>query len=205
MSSLRSLSFLTLLILLGPTNCDVRRNTGHIDSPLDASGALLTVLTGHQIQMHPEELKDNASRKKEREELENGRFPIHLQYHFDLGQRRKLEDNTTDVFDGLEEEEELPPCSDVLLHETIEERCHHARNCEGEYIMTTLLPLAFCNHPSIPSPIDAHPILIIFFPVLFPMSLLILTLLLFRLLGSTAENYFSPALEMISSEFRIVE
>ena len=101
--------------------------------------------------------------------------------------------------------EELPSCNDVLLHETTSERCNHAQNCDGEYLMVKLLPLAFCNDPTSPSPLDNHhPILIILFPVLFPMSLLILTLLLFRLLGSTAENYFSPALEMISSEFHIV-
>ena len=101
--------------------------------------------------------------------------------------------------------EELPSCNDVLLHETTSERCNHAQNCDGEYLMVKLLPLAFCNDPTSPSPLDNHhPFFIILFPVLFPMSLLILTLLLFRLLGSTAENYFSPALEMISSEFHIV-
>jgi len=133
-------------------------------------------------------------------------IPNHyLQYPISIVQRRKLENNTDASLHHSEEgeEEELPSCNDVLLPETIQERCHHAKNCEGEYIMTTLLPLAFCNDPSTPSPLDSHPILLIFFPILFPISLILLTLLLFSLLGSTAENYFSPALEMISSEFHI--
>ena len=99
-------------------------------------------------------------------------------------------------FDNID----LPSCNDILLHESIEDRCYHANNCEGEYIMITLLPLAFCttsrdNYP---------PLLIMLFPILFPLSLFILTLLLFRLLGSTAENYFSPSLEMIATEFNVV-
>lgn len=128
-------------------------------------------------------------------------------------EKRRLE-NGTDIAAGQssdqglgkheDEDDDLPSCNDVLLHETIEERCHHAKNCDGEYLMRTLLPLAFCNYPSTQSPLDDHPMLRTFFPVLFPVSLLVMTLLLFRLLGSTAENYFSPALEMISSEFQIV-
>lgn len=111
--------------------------------------------------------------------------------------------NSTNIEDDIEEQ--LPSCNDVLLHETTSERCNHAQNCDGEYLMVLLLPLAFCNDPTSPSPLDDHhPIVIILFPVLFPISLLVLTILLFRLLGSTAENYFSPALEMISSEFHIV-
>ena len=130
-------------------------------------------------------------------------------------QHRQLENNRTDattatnIHHGVSsedgnQEEELPPCNDVLLHESTEDRCRHAMRCEGEYLMVKLLPLAFCNDPSTPSPLDSHPLLIILFPVLFPIILIVMTLLLFRLLGSTAENYFSPALEMISSEFRIV-
>ncbi|KAL9181417.1 hypothetical protein ACHAXT_010222 [Thalassiosira profunda] len=97
----------------------------------------------------------------------------------------------------------LPSCNDVLLHETAQEKCHHAQNCEGEYLMTVLLPLWFCIDPSIDSALDVHPLLKLIFPILFPVYILLLTLLLFRLLGSTAENYFSPALEMLSSELRI--
>ncbi|KAL7554387.1 hypothetical protein ACHAWF_017832, partial [Thalassiosira exigua] len=123
---------------------------------------------------------------------------------------RRLE-NGTDAQEGKAElrfqdedgEGELPSCNDVLLHETTQERCHHAQNCEGEYMMKTLLPLAFCKGPIIQAPVRIHPILMKLFPMVFPLSLLVLTLLLFRLLGSTAENYFSPALEMISSEFQI--
>ena len=94
---------------------------------------------------------------------------------------------------------ELPPCNDVLLHETTQGRCNHAKNCDGEYIMTTLLPLAFCSDP-----LSSKPILTKCFPVIFPVSLFLLTVLLFRLLGSTAASFFSPSLEMISTEFQFV-
>ena len=99
-------------------------------------------------------------------------------------------------FDNID----LPSCNDILLHESIEDRCYHANNCEGEYIMTTLLPMAFCTT----SLDNYHPLLIVLFPILFPLSLFILTLLLFRLLGSTAEAYFSPSLEMVATEFNVV-
>ncbi|KAL7529656.1 hypothetical protein ACHAXR_004924, partial [Thalassiosira sp. AJA248-18] len=144
---------------------------------------------------HPKET-DLKHEENERELVSEHdlRLPIVIDQH-----NRQLE-NGTDI---PQDPTDLPSCNDILLNEKNEERCHHAKNCEGEYIMTTLLPLAFCNDPSTPSPLDSHPILLRFFPVLFPLSLFLLTLLLFRLLGSTAENYFSPALEMISSEFHI--
>jgi hypothetical protein len=95
------------------------------------------------------------------------------------------------------------PCSDILLHQTSQERCNHALNCDGEYLMKTLLPYAFCIDDPQSSPLRSHPTLHFVFPVLFPSLLILSTILLFRLLASTAENYFSPALEMISSEFQI--
>jgi len=140
--------------------------------------------------------------------------PAHNPNYFTEPGRQLLENSTTitnsTLQDPEEEEEELPSCNDVLLHETIQDRCHHAQNCEGEYIMTALLPLAFCkeDHDDQQPSDNAfryhhHPILLALFPILFPLALFLMTLLLFRLLGSTAENYFSPALEMISSEFNI--
>ena len=108
---------------------------------------------------------------------------------------RLLQNNTEDEKDAVE----LPSCNDVLLHESIDDRCHHALNCEGESLMTFLLPLAFCTDP-----LESHPLILIFWPIIFFLLLSVFVLLLFRLLGSTAENYFSPALEMLSSEFQIV-
>ena len=105
---------------------------------------------------------------------------------------RLLQNNT-------EDEKELPSCNDVLLHESIDDRCHHALNCEGESLMMFLLPLAFCTDP-----LESHPLILICWPIIFFLLLSVFVLLLFRLLGSTAENYFSPALEMLSSEFQIV-
>lgn len=108
---------------------------------------------------------------------------------------RLLQNNTEDEKDAVE----LPSCNDVLLHESIDDRCHHALNCEGESLMTFLLPLAFCTDP-----LESHPLILICWPIIFFLLLSVFVLLLFRLLGSTAENYFSPALEMLSSEFQIV-
>ncbi|KAL3795639.1 hypothetical protein HJC23_002046 [Cyclotella cryptica] len=96
-----------------------------------------------------------------------------------------------------------PPCSDILLHETPQERCQHALDCDGEYLMKAFLPLAFCMNDSDSSPLEAHPTIRVIFPVIFPIFMILLTVLLFRLLASTAEDYFSPALEMISSEFQV--
>mmetsp|Transcript_2131 Transcript_2131/g.4564 ORF Transcript_2131/g.4564 Transcript_2131/m.4564 type:complete len:807 (-) Transcript_2131:65-2485(-) len=127
--------------------------------------------------------------------------------------------NDTKV-DGEQEDDELPDCSDILLHDTPEDRCHHAQNCDGEYIMTSLLPWAFCTEYSFPkttipsdqdnktlinakNPIQLSPMMHRLFPILFPLALILVTILLFRLLATTAENFFSPALEMLSSEFRI--
>ena len=89
----------------------------------------------------------------------------------------------------------IEACNDILLLETPEERCIHAKKCDGELILKTLLPRYFCRGEET-SPLDSF--------VVFPASVGVLTLLLFRLLGSTAEDYFSPALEMIATEFDIV-
>ena len=119
-----------------------------------------------------------------------------------LDRLRRLAEQAITVHDRIEKEssgngeEELSPCNDVLMKET-HERCQFAQNCDGEFLMKSILPLVFCTDPPL------SPIIDILFPVLFPMGIIFLSILLFRLLGSTAENYFSPALEMISSEFQI--
>jgi sodium/potassium/calcium exchanger 6 len=123
--------------------------------------------------------------------------------------RRRLDEQSIASNEIIEKEssdngeDEVPPCGEILLQETTGLRCAYANNCDGEFLMTSLLPLVFCTDPSKPSSLDNYPVLEILFPILFPIGLVLLTLLLFRLLGSTAENYFSPALEMISSEFQI--
>ncbi len=130
-------------------------------------------------------------------------------HHHNIEQRRRLNSDRSIASETVEkeasnnDEAELLPCSEILLQVTTEERCDYANNCDGEFLMTSLLPLVFCTDPSIPSSLNDYPLLEIFFPILFPVGLVLLTLLLFRLLGSTAENYFSPALEMISSEVQI--
>lgn len=115
----------------------------------------------------------------------------------------RLGNETSVIIHVDEAHEELLPCSEILLRETADERCKYSQHCEGEFLMEKLLPLVFCTDPSTPSPLNKYPVLQIFFPVMFPMGLMTTTLLLFRLLGSTAENYFSPALDMLCSEFDI--
>ena len=78
---------------------------------------------------------------------------------------RLLQNNTEDEKDAVE----LPSCNDVLLHESIDDRCHHALNCEGESLMTFrvppshpymlanyLLPTAERVRPSTISPTGLH-------------------------------------------------
>lgn len=135
-----------------------------------------------------------------------GRSAAHTRPHHNIVRHRRLasHEETTVENEALNNNEvELPLCSEILIQVTSEQRCNYAKNCEGEFLMTLILPLVFCTDPSIPSSLDNYPVLEIFFPILFPIGLVLLTLLLFRLLGSTAENYFSPALEMISSEVQI--
>jgi len=72
---------------------------------------------------------------------------------------------------------------------TTNKRCQYAKTCENNSGL--LFPFVFC-HTSFLSPMQ-------FMLLLSPFILLLLTLL-FRLLGSTADEYFSPALEMFSSE-----
>lgn len=133
----------------------------------------------------------------------------HSRSHNKFERRRSLQDQSIasyeiEIVEKEEEAEvELPLCSEILLQVTTEQRCDHANKCDGTLMMTFLLPLVFCTDPSVPSSLNNYPVLEIFFPILFPIGLALLTLLLFRLLGSTAENYFSPALEMISSEVQI--
>ena len=121
---------------------------------------------------------------------------------------RRLHDEQSIASDEITNERKLdigerPQCTEISLEATTQQRCDYANNCDGEFLMTSILPLVFCQDPSIPSPLASYPILEILFPIMFPIGLLLLMLLLFRLLGSTAENYFSPALEMISSEIKI--
>ena len=69
------------------------------------------------------------------------------------------------------------------------ERCLYARTCdEGSGI---LLPFVFCH--------TSHLSTMMWMILLSPPLLLLLTLL-FRLLGSTADDYFSPSLEMFSTQ-----
>ena len=72
---------------------------------------------------------------------------------------------------------------------TTNKRCQYAQTCGNNSGL--LFPFVFC-HNSFLSPMQ-------FMILLSPFILLLLTLL-FRLLGSTADEYFSPALEMFSSE-----
>jgi Ca2+/H+ antiporter len=88
-------------------------------------------------------------------------------------------------------------CDEIFIHtpssssssSSPSERCLYARTCdEGSGI---LLPFVFCH--------TSHLSTLMWMILLSPPLLLLLTLL-FRLLGSTADDYFSPSLEMFSTQ-----
>jgi Ca2+/H+ antiporter len=78
-------------------------------------------------------------------------------------------------------------CENIFTETTTPgQRCQFATTCESTGV---LLPFVFCAPPS--------PFLWLF---LFSPPLLLVLTLLFRLLGSTADEYFSPSLEMFSMQ-----
>ncbi|KAL7534691.1 hypothetical protein ACHAWF_004920 [Thalassiosira exigua] len=119
--------------------------------------------------------------------------------------------------DGLR----LPPCGDVF--QSVRRRspsepsdddydrraCSYARNCDGALPSRTLLPLVLCHgvdeNDDATSNDDGssglrYRLEWIFIYLLLPPLLSTYLLLLFRLLATTAESYFSPALESFSFE-----
>ncbi len=96
--------------------------------------------------------------------------------------------------------------------------CDYARGCEGESASTLLLPLVLCRGGTIdpaaddggggggggpappPSSSRRSAGRAIALAVLLPPALLAYLVLLFRLLATTADSYFSPALESFSFE-----
>jgi Ca2+/Na+ antiporter len=123
-----------------------------------------------------------------------------------IGSRKLNDAESNNSADAPDDNNELPPCSDILLHQSPSARCHHAANCQGEYLMRHLLPYAFCLHSSDTTQntsnyntTTTNTTTTLLLLILLPLSIT----LLFRLLSSTSENYFSPALEMLSSTFQI--
>ncbi|KAL7483406.1 hypothetical protein ACHAW6_009056 [Cyclotella cf. meneghiniana] len=101
--------------------------------------------------------------------------------------------------------------------------CQYARNCDGDWPSSTLLPLILClgldnqdsaitveSHIDSPNfdihdysnnPRNNRPLLrSLFVHFLLPPTILLYLYLLFRLLATTADSYFSPALEVFSCE-----
>lgn len=90
--------------------------------------------------------------------------------------------------------------------------CHYAQTCDGDYPSQTFLPLILChgihNNDKNNNTDDAtitniqyyYILQTIFIYAILPPLLLLYLLLLFRLLATTADSYFSPALESFSFE-----
>ena len=98
-----------------------------------------------------------------------GRRAAHTRPHHNIVRHRRLasHEGTSAENEALNNNEvELPLCSEILIQVTSEQRCNYAKNCEGGFLMTFLLPLVFCTDPSIPSSLDNYPVLEIFFPIL---------------------------------------
>ena len=172
--------------------------TFSIISCIFTSISVWVLFTSIRQNYHPshDDVTDNLKLTNENHRFhDNSALVVNERAFVDNELSRKLNGNNT--------AEEDPPCSDVLLHQTSQQRCDHARHCDGEYLMQTVLPYAFCLNDATSSPLKSHPTLRVCFPIIFPALLILSIVMLFRLLASTAENYFSPALEMISSEFQI--
>ena len=112
--------------------------------------------------------------------------------------------------DGLDGEEVdvRIHCSDVFLIKTSdppdeeEDRsellCQRALDCEGQWPSTTLLPVILCNNGTKGNPRTSLATVSFFF--VLPVLILVYLALLFRLLATTADSYFSPSLESFSFE-----
>ena len=133
----------------------------------------------------------------------NSSHIIVTQFHRDLAQQDNYNDNYEDANNAVSSDGDYSSyrCDEIFKHTTQSsssssstsssnnnnEQCQYASTCdEGDGL---LLPFVFC-HTSIISTTS-------WLLLLSPLLLLLLTLL-FRLLGSTAEEYFSPSLEMFS-------
>jgi hypothetical protein len=85
--------------------------------------------------------------------------------------------------------------------------CHYAQNCDGDRPSTTLLPLILCRGVDTDIGADDDSSFkstvlqsAVFVHYLLPPIILCYLYLLFRLLATTADCYFSPALETFSFE-----
>ncbi|KAL7538451.1 hypothetical protein ACHAXR_010322 [Thalassiosira sp. AJA248-18] len=90
--------------------------------------------------------------------------------------------------------------------------CHYAQTCDGDFPSRKFLPLILCNgidpqfyNNSGEKTNDNNQyyyycLETIFIYIILPPALLLYLLLLFRLLATTADSYFSPALESFSFE-----
>ena len=96
-------------------------------------------------------------------------------------------------------------CSDVFLIRLDDEEedrstllCQRALDCDGQWPSTALLPTILCNN--VPEGNPRAPLGTVFDFAILPVLILVYLVLLFRLLATTADSFFSPALESFSFE-----
>ena len=109
------------------------------------------------------------------------------------------------------------PCGDIFLNvkkNTItnyttdtfyqQRLCNYANTCHGDYPSTKFLPLILCHNINTNTTTSIlYKLQTIYIYILLPPILLLYLLLLFRLLATTADSYFSPALESFSFELNL--
>ena len=150
--------------------------TFSIISCIFASISVWVLFTSIRQNYHPshDDVTDNLKLRNE-----NHRF--HGNSALVVNERASVDNELSRKLNGNNTTEEDPPCSDVLLHQTSQQRCDHARHCDGEYLMQTVLPYAFCLNDATSSPLKSHPTLRVCFPIIFPALLILSIVMLFRL------------------------
>jgi len=103
-------------------------------------------------------------------------------------------DNNDDKNNYNDDSNTYQSCQDILSIPPSAERCSYASTCNGGKGL--LLSFVFCSDPDNDNNKTYHSPY--FYTLLLSPPLILWLVLLFRMLGTTAEFYFSPSLEMFS-------